>query len=194
MQRIRRFPIGISLAAVLLSLSGLFPRVCYAGPFGLDAGMSRAEVIQRIGKSSIVQEYSNTIAFNSVPTRSDYFDTYNCSFDQNGRLWVISAFSKILATKSEGEDLRSSFDDLKSALEDKYGKALYVTGSKASESRWIDSGRTVDPYVEAVWDGSGDYGKSAHIDQIDLTIQASDNGHGYIRLIYRFNTRIEDPL
>jgi hypothetical protein len=182
------------LCSVLLSLGWLFPCVCYAGPFGLEAGMSRDEVVQKIGKSAIVQEYKDAITFNSMPMRSIYFDTYYCSFDQNDKLWAITATSKSFVTKNDGEDLRSSFDTLTAALEDKYGKALYVTGSKASGERWIDSSMSVNPYTEAVWDGSGDYGRSVHIDKIDLTVQARDKDHGYIELRYYFTTLVEGPL
>jgi hypothetical protein len=172
----------------------LFPSICYAGPFGLEAGMSRAEVVQRIGKSSIVKEYPDSIFFNSAPQRSEYFDEYQCGFDHNDKLASIHASSAPLATKESGEDLRGEFDDLKSALSDKYGKALYVVGSRTSGVKWEDSVGNYSPFMESVWDGSGDLEKSLHISKIDLKIIAWDKTHGFIGLDYQFKTSITDPL
>ena len=181
------------LLLVLLS-AWLFPSICYAGPFGLEAGMSRAEVVQRIGKSSIVKEYPDSVFFNSAPQRSKYFDEYQCGFDHNDKLASIRASSATLATKESGEDLRGEFDDLRSALIDKYGKALYVVGGRTSEVKWDDSVGNNSPFMESVWDGSGDLGKSLHISKIDLKIIAWDKTHGFIELNYQFNTSIKDPL
>src|ERR1035437_1115421 len=96
------------LFTVVLLLFALFPCVCYAGPFGLDAGMSRAEVIQRIGKSAILQQDKDSVSFSTVLLRNIYFDYYDCYFDQNDKLWLIDASSKLMVTKSNGEDLRDS--------------------------------------------------------------------------------------
>lgn len=179
--------------AVLL-LCALFPSVCYAGPFGLDAGMSRDEVVQRIGKGAIVKEYADSISFNTVPLRSIYFSHYDCYFDQNNKLWSIDAYSDLLGTKSNGEDLRDSFDTLKSALEDKYGKVLYVTGSKTSGVQWLDSNGFGKIFNEAVWDGSGGQSRSFHISAINLKLNSRDKDHGFIDLRYQFNTVIEGSL
>ena len=65
-------PMKKTLLAIVFAC--LLPCACFAGPFGLEAGMSRAEVVQRIGKSAIKQEYKDSISFNTVPMRSDYFD------------------------------------------------------------------------------------------------------------------------
>ena len=187
-----------SILAILVLLY-LMPCVCHAGPFGLEAGMSRAEVVQRIGKSAIVKEYDDynhnyAIFFNTVPMPSAYFDEYQCGFDKNKKLLSINASSKPLLTQSKGADLRASFDRLKSALEGKYGKVLYVTGNRASGTDWLDSVGYQHPFTEAVWDGSSDYSKSSHIDKITLEIEVADRDHGFIELSYYFNTGIEGPL
>ncbi|HEY5331209.1 MAG TPA: hypothetical protein VIJ79_15110 [Acidobacteriaceae bacterium] len=156
--------------------------------------MSRTEVVQKIGKSAIVSESKDDILFSTVPIRNLYFESYDCFFDQNGKLWAIHAWSKPMPTKSEGEDLRDSFDTLKTGLEHKYGKVLFVTGSRTSGIKWMDIPGPRKVFMGAYWDGSGEYSRSMHIDKIALELEQTDKDHGFIELNYEFNTMIEDSL
>ena len=119
---------------------------------------------------------------------------YDCYFDQNNKLVSIYATSKALVTRSEVEDFRDQFERLKSALEDKYGKVLYVTGSRRSSVKWMDCVGYQHSFTEALWDGSSEYSRSSHIDKIVLDVVAVDKDHGFIKLEYLFNTGIEGPL
>ncbi len=156
--------------------------------------MSRSDVVQKIGPSAIVSQSKDEILFSTVPMRSVYFEYYDCFFDQNGRLWSINAWSKTMPTKSDGEDLRDSFDTLKAGLEDKYGKVLYVIGGSGSEIKWTDIEGSWKLFTGAYWDGSGEYSKSIHIHKIALEVEHMDNDHGFISLDYEFTTLIEGPL
>lgn len=180
------------LLAVLLCVAWVLPTACYAGPFGLEPGMSRAEVVQKVGKSAIVEERGDFIAFKTAPMGSIFFDDYMCFFDKNNRLWSISASSKIRTT-TDGEDLRTSFDELKTGLEDKYGTALYVTGSKAGK-KWADLGGSWAVFTAAYWAEDRKLRLSSHISRIALEVKQGDKDHGLIELTYEFTTLVEDPL
>ena len=58
--------------------------------------MSRSEVMQKIGKSAVLEEGKDYIAFSTVPLRSIYFSDYMCFFDVNNKLWSIHASSKLI--------------------------------------------------------------------------------------------------
>lgn len=178
--------------SVLLSAAWLLPLTCYAGPFGLEPGMSRADVIQKIGKAAIIEERKDYIDFKTVPVRSIYFDDYLCFFDVNNKLAAIHA-SKVLTTKTGGEDLRGSFDELKTGLEDKYGAVLYVTGSRSSTVTWANVAAW-SVFTGAYWAENSNLRKNSQIHQIALELKRIDNDHGILQLTYDFTTLVEDPL
>jgi hypothetical protein len=147
MRRILVF-IAMSCAAI-----GLHPQANSGekgGIFGLSPHMTRADLIKLVGKDAVVEDLAGSLKVREVPLKSEYFDTYICSFDKNDRLSRILASSKPIRTK-DGENLRDLFDNLRIMLEEKYGKLLFVTGGKRSKITWADAiGRPGHEFMRVV--------------------------------------------
>jgi hypothetical protein len=171
----------IALSLLLLAV----PSVCFAGPFGFEAGMSRKEIIDKLGAGAVVSQVGDSVTFNTAPTKSAYFSEYLCIFDQNNQLDSVTATSKPLKTKQAGEDLRDEFERLKSALAEKYGVPLYTAGSPASGTKWEE--RIGQDFTNAVWDGGSPQAKTSHIEKIILSIQVGTAEYGIFELVYYFD-------
>jgi hypothetical protein len=171
----------VTLSMLLLSV----PSLCFAGPFGFEAGMSRKDLIEKLGAGAIVDQIRDSVTFNSAPTKSEYFDQYLCFFDKNDRLESVMAMSKPRKTTAAGEDLRDEFERLQSALTEKYGSALYTSGSRTSGARWEE--RIGMDFARAVWDGGSPQAKTSHIEKIILSIQVGTAEYGIFQLEYDFD-------
>ena len=154
--------------------------------------MSRDEITRRIGAGAIIANRANFLEARSLPLQGIYFDHFMCFFDNN-KLWAIKASGKSLATVANGEELRKPFEELEAGLEDKYGKTLYVTGSRKANIAWADT-RPGLVFTGAYWAENEELRRSAHIQRIALEVKLLDGEHGYLELSYDFTTLVEGPL
>jgi hypothetical protein len=168
----------------------LLPCACFAGPFGLEAGMSRDEVIKKIGKDAKPGKGDRSIISATVPIQNSNFIIYEFHFDSKNRLDSIEALSKSVPTQSNGEDLLYFFQTLRYTLEDKYGKSPMVWNDDG-HMKWEEIvASTGKIYAAANWFGHGENGTemhSLHIGNIHLEAFALNETSGYVELTYIFD-------
>ncbi|HPL94981.1 MAG: hypothetical protein PHS04_15935 [Tissierellia bacterium] len=90
----------------------------FAGPFGIEMGMSLQEVTNlcKSGPKLIGQDL-----YSIVPLKTnDLFDSYRVRIDPNYGLYMIAAMIPIKTTE-DGAKIKSAFNDLVSNIEQVYG-------------------------------------------------------------------------
>lgn len=187
----------VSLAALFCSII-ILSSLCFAGPFGLDASMTRDEVIKKVGRSAIVEEKAyesgmSAITVSAVPTPNSHFSTYVIYFAANGKLAAIVASSAPAAIPVINGFL-STYEFLKLDLEDRYGKATSVKRYTASKARWETSIKAKKSVAIAIWDRDNDKLRSLHLRAIALVVDPVDKDRSIIRLAYNFDVSQEPGL
>ena len=165
----------------------------FTGPFGLSAGMSREQVVLRIGRSFIVNESENDVVFNTAPIPNDHFSSYRCFFAKNGRLAaVIASSSPVVIPRVHG--FLSTYEFLKIDLENKYGKSNGEIPYRGSKKEWDIRLRSHKPVASVIWDQPNDKLYLSHLWGIALGVKPIDKERGVLTLAYDFNVSEEPGL
>lgn len=92
----------------------------FAGPFGIEMGMSLQEVT-KICKSE-PKLVENDMYLIEPPKTNDLFEMYLVNIDPNYGVYRIGAVGKDISTTGHGTAVKSAFNDLVSSIEAIYGK------------------------------------------------------------------------
>lgn len=112
----------------------------FAGPFGIEMGMSLAQV-KAVSKTAPKQMRDNVYKI-TPPKTNDMFETYYVRIDPDYGVYWLKAIGKDLYTTGYGDRLKSTFKSLVESIRRTYGKELY----------------SVDELQEgSVWDGSDNF-------------------------------------
>jgi hypothetical protein len=110
---------------VLLALALAIPSVAQ-GPFGLERGMTKSQVLSMVGNRAISKEHhpssSNCLILNTVPRAHDDYEGYILWFSPTEGLLKIKAIGKNVPTDSYGTSLQRKFAEVVSAVSLKYGR------------------------------------------------------------------------
>jgi hypothetical protein len=170
----------------------LLPCACFAGPFGLEAGMSRDEVIKKLGKDAKIGKDDHLISSTTAPTPNRNFISYEFHFDINNRLDSIEALSINVPTQSDGSDLLYFFENLRLTLEDKYGKSPMVWNDDGKRKKWEECAASAGKiYAAANWFSHGENGaelRAFHVKVLSLEAFSLNGTSGYVELTYFFDT------
>jgi hypothetical protein len=93
------------------------------GPFGFDYGMTKQQVIDKLGRTALSKDSGINVLFNTAPKPHPDFEAYILAFSPEKGLLKVTAVSKNVATSEDGADLRSKYNYFLDALKSKYGKA-----------------------------------------------------------------------
>lgn len=127
----------------------------FAGPFGIDMGMSLAQV--RVVSKTIPNRIQDNVYEITPPQTNDLFETYYVRIDPDYGVYWLKAIGKDIYTNGHGERVRSTFDNLVNSIRKTYGQELYLTNELKDESIWKDSQYFMhalergDRTLEAVW-------------------------------------------
>lgn len=126
--------------ALLSVLCGIFNiQSVFAGPFGIDMGMSLAEVKQ-VCKTA-PKHIQDNVYERTPPKINDMFETYYIRIDPDYGVYWLKAIGKDLYTNTYGERVKSTFESLVESIRKTYGEELYRVDKVKEGSIWGDPER-----------------------------------------------------
>ncbi len=163
----------------------------FAGPFGFSSGMT----LNDVNKIGDFKPDTNAYWYDSktIKNGNNNFESYSVLVVPGYGLCKIIAVGKDIISNSYGEQVRTNFDDLTSALKLKYGNPTNQYDFLRSGSIWKDPNdfmmglakkdRTLVNYW-MVADGSK---LPDELKSISLTAGATSSSKGYLTLSYEFS-------
>jgi hypothetical protein len=172
---------------LFLLFSFLASGIAFAGPFGLDMGMTIDQIKNKTGKiPELVQDDLYRV---DPPNKNDMFEAYIVQISPKYGIVWIKAIGKDITTNGYGIQLKSAFDSLVSSIEKTYGK-YKKTDFLMSSSIWKDPDDFMmgllrkDRYLMASWNKESDSTLPNDIVTIAVAATASSSSKGYISLEY----------
>ena len=148
MRNLAKFLGGIVLLLAAVS--------CWAGPFGFEYGMSRADIVKAVGKDAVLKEDGDVMMLSTAPKPHPDFSVYMVMVSPDKGLLKIVALTPMIATNVFGEALHAKYDGVQKSLTEVYG-----TGKSADLVRegslWTDPQDFMmglmkeDRVLETVW-------------------------------------------
>ena len=106
----------------------------FAGPFGIDMGMSLAQV-KAVCKTTPKQIQGD--AYEIMPPKTnDMFVTYYVRIDPDYGVYWLKAIGKDLYTNGYGDRVKSEFENLVASIRSTYGEETYKVDSLKEGSSW----------------------------------------------------------
>ena len=193
---------------------GLMSQV-FAGPFGLSQGLAIEEVV-KLGQF-VPGEGPYTYVANTVTNGHTDFETYSILLTPQQGLCSVVAVSKEIYSNAFGHQLKRKFNELTTALSNKYGYPQLSTdfsrtfdfsknfdfwnlnGMWIEDSTWMDGLLKRSRTVDAIWEevSRTNVGEESlptpslilpdALVRIRLNALARSASRGYVRLEYRFS-------
>jgi hypothetical protein len=161
--------------------------IAFAGPFGLDMGMTFDQVRDKTGNSpELTREDLYRV---DPPNKHDMFESYFVQISPKYGIVWIRAIGKDIATNGHGTMLKSAFNDLVASIERTYGKYtktdVLLPGSIWDEPEDFMIGLLrKDRYLMAGWNKDSGASLPNDISTIGVMISASSRSEGYVVLEY----------
>jgi hypothetical protein len=159
-----------------------------ATPFGFEAGMTKEQVIAKLGKDALVQDQGVLVAFNSAPDPHPDFVLYQCGFSPEQGLIKVIGISKKIETSEYGNELQAQFHTFRDALAEKYGKpgtdvdACKGNRVDCNDKFFMSSLKSEIRALDSFWKTN----LPANLESISLESDAIDSNSGYIAVSYEF--------
>jgi hypothetical protein len=117
---------------------------CFAGPFGLQRGMTKDQVIALVGRDAVVGDKADvlggsTLTLRRVPKPYPEFDTYAAIFSPKWGLLKIAAMTPSIRTSPDGSELNEHYTKLKRLISVSYGDPPINRDSLMPGSTWFRS-------------------------------------------------------
>ncbi len=164
----------------------LFCISVFAGPFGLEMGMSIKQIDPNAKE---IAPYIYKIQ--SVPKPHSAFESYVLKVSPNCGLCLIKANGKDISTNTYGVELKSSFYDMKERLEKVYGISettdVLFPGSIWDEPNdWMMGILKDERILCSFWEKEKGLDLKDNINIIVLGVSAINQNKGYLILEYSF--------
>lgn len=158
------------------------------GPFGLAMGMT----VDMFGDQLDLQE-NGIYLLDNPPKPNRKFEKYALKISDNAGLCWIKGIGKDISTNGHGFQVKSEFEELETALSEKYGKPRKIdfltAGSIWDDAKyWMRSLQKQDRYLISSWKG----GKKAlpyDLSEIDISANATSGDTGYLTVEYAFSNK-----
>ncbi|MEE9871578.1 MAG: hypothetical protein PBV86_12440 [Delftia lacustris] len=161
------------------------------GPLGVKMGLTKAEleaagiVFTPVASAPLLYRAA------SAPAASGSFDDYVYYIGDEAGLCRIAAWTPVREVNQFGEQVVSAFDELQSALTEKYGKPkeykFVQRGSIWNESRDFMMGLSKEERTHAaVWEPSQKRTLPQDVEAIALAAKAFNISSGAVKLTYEF--------
>lgn len=161
-------------------------------PFGFEFGMTKAQVIAKLGKSAVKEDTDIGLTLNTAINPHPDFAAYIVYFSPDKGLLKIVAYSKDYQTGDDGRALRDKFDFFQQALHEKYGNPIVnddncVGGAVSCKDEFFmmdlkDKNRRL---VSAWADPTSAMPLNVHA--IGLEAEATRLNSGYLTMSYEFD-------
>lgn len=162
----------------------------FAGPFGLEKGMSFNEIKKACGGKEPVK-VDEGIYYVEPPKQHPLFDKYVAFIDEKEGLHFLKGIGKDITTSGYGFDLKNNFEDLEKSVSKTYGKDykldVLLPGSIWDEPKdFMMSLLKEERALMAEW--SKDYGSTIpdDIESICIAAYAVNSSTGYLVIEYSF--------
>ncbi|HKW76804.1 MAG TPA: hypothetical protein VJN64_14835 [Terriglobales bacterium] len=162
------------------------------GPFGFQYGMTRQQVIDKLGKGAIVDDSDGHLAFNTAPNPHPDFSLYVVVFSPEKGLLKVSAISNDIVTAEDGAELKSKFHYIRDALIKKYGKAEqefdFCKGNdvECQSQFYMMELQDKNRVLSSFW-STAHSSLPGHIHTILVDTKSANLHSGYITLSYEFD-------
>ena len=123
------------VAFVVLAALGIVP-ACFAGPFGFEKGMTKAQIIALVGEKGVKTQGEDFIELSTAPKPHALIDTYILRISPDKGLLKVIAVSKQIETTIYGDELRSKFKEVAEAMGGTYGPSTHSLDFVRSGSIW----------------------------------------------------------
>lgn len=112
------------ICGLLLLLSGIC--VAQTGPFGFEKGMSRSQIITRVGQKNVdprTLRAGDMLRVRTAPQPDAAFVGYMLLVSPKDGLVRVGGFGKFLQVGDNGAELKEAYDGIVAELTEKYGEA-----------------------------------------------------------------------
>jgi len=130
MKRLATFAL-LSVFCMVFGIQSVF-----AGPFGIDMGMSLAK-IKRISKT-VPKDLGDNKYEITPPKTSDLFESYLVWIDSDYGVYAMKAIGKDIHTNGYGDRLKSTFNLLVESIRKTYGEESYKRDEMKEGSIWSE--------------------------------------------------------
>jgi hypothetical protein len=161
------------------------------GPFGFDYGMTKQQVIDKLGRNALSKDSGINVLFNTAPKPHPDFEVYILAFSPEKGLLKVTAVSKNISTSEDGADLRSKYNYFLDALKSKYGKAekefdfCKANDVECESQYYMMELMEKNRYLNSFWTASK-VPLPAHLQNISIDAKALDLHSGFIEVSYEF--------
>lgn len=183
--------LGVGNSAASATVPAPAPKA-YEGPFGLKQGLTldEARALTTLTAGDAPGVYSTA----DVPSPHVAFESYVLGFSKKSGLCTITGIGKDITAGSYGTEVISAFEELESALKEKYGedkKYDYAGGIMDDPQFWMMALSQKDRTLSAIWNKASKSNLPPSLSGIMLDARGSDIRTAYINLRYEFSN-IED--
>jgi hypothetical protein len=164
--------------------------IAFAGPFGLEMGMTLKQ-IQKIsdtkqGQAPYVYEAKK------LPKNHKSFEKYYMTISSKNGLCKITAIGKDINTSSYGTEIVSSFETIEKNLTDKYGENKKYDFLKSEsiwskDNEWTMALKLKERTLAAFWTAKDGANLIENVKSIMLEASATNQHTGYYVVSYEFN-------
>ena len=159
-------------------------------PFGFKAGMTKAQIIAALGEDAVQKDNGDTLILTKAPKPHPDFPFYIVCVSASKGFAKVRALSNEIQSNSFGGAIKDKFQEIRTALESKYGKPTQVAdgvmdGSVWDEPEdWMMGLANEERLLSAVW-------KPAAGVMLGLEAQASSSSEGRVSVQYEFASHFE---
>ncbi len=184
-------------AFLLAMLTVLLPAACFAGPFGFEYGMTKAQVLAIVGQQNVLKDQDFLLRVASAPKPDDRFEAYLLLISPEKGLLKIIATGKTIDTSVIGTELRVNFGAMRDSISRTYGQptnsydALQPDSHMDAPGAFTESLRLKKRVLACNWDVDAGKRKTAgpeadHIIGVILETKGLRRNAGWLELTYEF--------
>jgi hypothetical protein len=171
----------------LIVLVVLTSTLCFAGPFGFEAGMTKAQIAAQVG--SLKDNGDNFYTTKTAPKPSKEIESYTLQISPKYGLVGIVAATATEQSNDEGTQLKQKFENLQRILMANYGEpeetnnGLVDPDATTAPRFWMMELKDKNRRLESKWRFTSRQDKLV---AITVTCMAADIQDGYVLVLYIF--------
>ena len=173
------------LAGLILLLAAAS---CWAGPFGFEYGMSKADVIKLVGRKAVLKEDGDRLLLSTAPKPHPSFESYLLVISPDKGLLKIVAMTPAIQSNDFGDEIKSKYDEVQKGLTSVYGNGdaedFLQEGSDWTDAKyWMEGLFHEERTLSTIWIFKP---VRDHIGAIQVKATAQSIEEGRILLTYEF--------
>jgi hypothetical protein len=181
---------------VLALLTIALPGLCFAGPFGFNYGMTKEQIIAKVGKDAVIKDQGFILRVIKAPEADSKFEAYTLLISPDKGLLKIIAAGQTIDSSVYGTEIQVGFKTLRDSLVPYLGAPdqdydFVQPGSQMqSPSDWTAALQNKQRVLASTWDFTAGKHKSGvkdeHLNSVILEAMVLKKDAGWIQLSYEF--------